>query len=980
MADVKVTKDLARVGVLIFAALGGTAGRVGAAPAAPEAPGTNAAPVVILQCDASAAPWRTRPESFRTIWRYWEAWESEIFKTDSGEIVRADPFRPLAAAKGADGNPTIGPDGKPQVELRKAKRPAGSALPPDGWQQADFDDGAWTRHEGPMLEGWRCLSLVCARGKFEVKDPAAVSGLTLSVGFRGGLVAYLNGKEVGRAYLPEGKLTTETLAEVYPPEAYVAPSGLLLNERTEMSGDYSTFVLTSQAAQRYGKQFKDEEALSRFRLRCRRLEVKIPSSALRKGTNVLALEAHRAPANEIMYKAMANHKEVMRSLAATWGIHILFLGRVAPGLWWNHVGMEDIRLSAAPGATGVVPNIGRPAGFQVWNESVFKRVLPTQYGDPTEMLGPVRIRAVPNGRFAGQLVVGSSDTIRDLKVEVTDLKGARGGAIPASAVEVGYGRWMAYGGWPGKWQYDALDPESPAEVPVLKTPPWNANLSMGGVTGAVQPVWLTVQVPGDARAGTYTGKVTIRADGQKEIQTPLEVRVVSDYVMPDANRFATYMGILESPDSVALQYKAPLWSEEHWRLLDKTFEVLGQVGNRELYVPLITKTMLGNEQSMVRWVKEGDGSYKHDFTVAERYVDLAVKHHWNVSVTCLAVSDGTLGSALWYSGKPRNPPAVTVVDAGSGQVGEMDAPPWGTEQSKAFWKPVVEGMQAILRKRGLEKSMMFGFVVQNQVLPETVGDLKALAPQARWWEYTHWSKKRKGNDAAWQDVGRMSWAYGTPLPVFWDPDEDKPHYAWRNLAPDLYFVAAPRAKGQINVGETGELSIFRLTCESTMLGSHGGHELIPEFRAFCGFGEVGADFWPVLPSPDGRELKRLDSRYVGWGSLSLSDTMQSLMGAGKKAPAHSCRTQMLRESLQEAEARIVVQDALLDESSAAKLGAQAAAFRQLCDDRTRMFFYCTLYFGENGQEFGRVFNQEQWDAQTEKLYQAADAVARMRGR
>jgi hypothetical protein len=920
------------------------------------------------------------PRCCRTIWRYWETWQPEVFKLDSGQIVKADPFRTVIVPKGPDGKSLTGPDGKPVIELKPAKGTEGSPLPPEPWRQADFDDSSWFRHEGPMVEGWRCLSLMCVRGKFEVQDPAKAPELTLSVGFRGGLVAYLNGKEVARAFMPEGKIAPETLAQPYPKEVYVTPAGMLIDERSSMSANYASYVVTSQGAAKipptaWGNNFKDPEVLARFQKRCRRLEVKIPASLLRKGTNVLALEVHRAPANEVMYKAIANHKEVMSMLTASWSVRTLFLGRVAPGLWWNHAALEDIRLSAASTAGGIVPNVDRPKGFQVWNESTFKRVLPTQYGDPNEPLRPVVIRLVPNGAGSGQIVVGSSSAIKDLKVSVTDLKGAGGETIPASAVQACYALWTNYGGfyYGSSGQYDALDSEAPSEVAVMDKAPWDRNQSMGGLTGAVQPVWLIVQAPKTAKAGTYTGTVTVRAAGQKDVQTPLEVRVVSDYVLPDPSRFTTYVGMLESPDSVAMQYKLPLWSEEHWKLLDKAFELLGQVGNREVYIPLITKTMLGNEQSMVKWVKQADGSYKHDFSVAERYLDLAVKHHWNISVTCLGVSDGALGSALWYSGKPRNPPAVTVVDA-AGKIGEMDAPAWGSPQAREFWKPVIDGLQALLQKRGLEKTMMFGFVVQNQVLPETIGDLKALAPQAKWWEYTHWSKKRKGNDANWQDVGRMAWAYGAPLAVFWNPDEDKPHYAWRDLASDVYFIAAPRAKGQISVGATGELSIFRVFCESTLLGSHGGQDLIPEFRSFCGFSMVGADFWPVMPGADGKELKRLDSRYVGWGSLSLTETIQSLLGTGKSAPSSSCRIQMLRESQQEAEARVCVTNALLDSAQAAKLGEQAARFKQLCDERTKLFFYDTLYFGENGQEFGRVFNQEQWDAQTEKLYQAA-AVA-----
>ncbi len=201
------------------------------------------------------------------------------------------------------------------------------------------------------------------------------------------------------------------------------------------------------------------------------------------------------------------------------------------------------------------------------------------------------------------------------------------------------------------------------------------------------------------------------------------------------NQFITYMGLLQSPDSVALEYKVPMWSEEHWKRLDKTFELLGQLGNRELYVALITKTFLGHEHSMVCWVKQADGTCKPDFSIAERYIDLAVKHKWNTSVVGLHLSDGAVGSNFSYGGKPRNPPSVTVVDPATGALSEMEAPKWGTPEAQAFWKPVIEGMRGILAKRGLQQAMMFSFVIQHNILPEAISDLKTVAPDVKWVAY-----------------------------------------------------------------------------------------------------------------------------------------------------------------------------------------------------------------------------------------------------
>ncbi len=52
--------------------------------------------------------------------------------------------------------------------------------------------------------------------RVKVTDPAEVEGLTLELAYRGGVAVFVNGREVGRAHLPEGALDPETLAEPLP--------------------------------------------------------------------------------------------------------------------------------------------------------------------------------------------------------------------------------------------------------------------------------------------------------------------------------------------------------------------------------------------------------------------------------------------------------------------------------------------------------------------------------------------------------------------------------------------------------------------------------------------------------------------------------------------------------------------------------------------------------------------------------------------
>ncbi len=77
------------------------------------------------------------------------------------------------------------------------------------WMKPEFDDRFW--HRGPLtlVPKTALLSRACLRGKFTVTDPAAVKGLWLSATYHGGIIVYVNGKEVHREHVGAGRQLAE---------------------------------------------------------------------------------------------------------------------------------------------------------------------------------------------------------------------------------------------------------------------------------------------------------------------------------------------------------------------------------------------------------------------------------------------------------------------------------------------------------------------------------------------------------------------------------------------------------------------------------------------------------------------------------------------------------------------------------------------------------------------------------------------------
>ena len=883
-----------------------------------------------------------------TIWRYYETWQSDVVRID-GALASVDVYN------GRRKLPASG-SGTPVYAIKKAKRVMGSPFPPGNWRKPEFDDGDWVRHPGPLPNYYRSLALICLRGKFLVDDPARVSELGLSIKFQGGLVAYLNGQEVARGGLPAGRIDNATLADAYPREAFVNAASRPIPTPVEWPG---RIIGAHERFKRvpYGW---DEDRVRRYKLRARTLEVNVPTSALRKGLNVLAIEIHRAPAEPVMFTSLEMSGGNNNNIPSC----------------WNRAACEDLSLTAVAQASAIRPNVAPPQGLQVWNEGVLARLGPMRYGDPGGSIRPIRLVGAKNGAYAGRVAVGRRSGLAGLRATMSGLT-AGGASIPAAAVQVLYEGFAA----------DTLSPTAFTEAaPAKLGARHNGEDEEGGVpiarlgkavadaAGNFQSVWVVVSVPLTAQAGTYAGTLSVQVADEKPVAVPVELKVVGDWVLPDPHDFVTFIGVQESADSVAMQYNVPLWSEEHWKHLDKVYELLAQIGTKDIYLPLVAKTHLANEQSMVRWVKQADGSHKHDFSVLERYLDTAVKHLGKVPVVCLYLHD--YGFRLESAKLPPIVPCVTELDPATGKLGELKPPDWGTPEAQVFWRPVIDGVRAMLARRGLEKSVMFGMAANGWVLRQCCADLKSMYPDIRWVDRSHYYQSTVGDGKVKQPVGLSASVSGV-VGIFYDPDEVGTRYGWRGSGQDRN-INFPRLGNVPGAVFGSYLPTYRLFAE----GSHlSGGARWKSARSSSGAGHIGADFWPVLKDPRGGPPRHMGNRYVFWHSLSISEVIRAILSPGPSGPTATARLQIMRESLQEAEARIFVQNAVLDEETAVKLPAELLRrCKELCDERTQLIRYYSQ-FNEPAvrDDHAKVFSERRWQDLSGKLYQAASDVSAAAG-
>jgi len=821
---------------------------------------------------------------------------------------------------------------------RRSLLAGGSRPPPADWMKPGFDDADWNRVQGPYTTGRQEVGLLCRRAKFRVNDPAAVARLTLELGYRGGVVVYLNGREVLRESLPAGELAEGTPGADYPLGAFLVAEG---ERQSKLLHSWYDRKLTKQFALR-------ERAVG---------PVELPLDALRKGVNVLAIASHssRYPA-ECMKLGVGEFAAV--------GLTKLFL-----------------RAGAKPGA--IVPAVTRPAGVQVWNAEITEEVHELSYGDPCEALGPIRIAAVGNGRFSGQVVLSSTDEIAGLSCKVGSLT-AGGASIPASSVQVRFGQptkpmryivGSVYGGPTGVApgvrfrRFDALAdapprtvlPHAPAER--LRTDvrrEWG--LPDKPVAAAIVPIWVTVSVPAGAKAGTYKGTLAISAAGLATRAVPIELEVFG-WSLPDVADYVSQFSVYQSPDTLAAYYKTPLWSERHWELIDRSVRLIGEASNHTIIIPLLSKEQVGNEQSYIRWIKRPDGSFDYDTSVMDKYLDVYLKHHdpRRIQAVCMIV----WGNAGVARGNPyqkdkyderglpkrtRGKFTVTLLDRATGAAEDMVVPAVGTDEYEAFWRPVLGKAREALRRRKLAEKMLLGMPADPHPVVAAVKAFHNILPDVGWYTGNHPGATKMRyhltDRTKTVPVIHAERVYTGPLP---DPAR-KRQFGWRRKQMALAFNRY--GFGPLCLYPNPSVWAFRMLMEADLASGHRGA------------GRIGADYWqmPGVKSRSGG-AGTFYARYPdsAIGQTGMAANCADLLGAAPDGPVTTARFENVREGIQNAEAVISIQKALLAERVTGELARRCW---KALDERVNAMRTYTMGIGRAG-----------WQQRDRRLYQAAADVA-----
>jgi len=225
-------------------------------------------------------------------------------------------------------------------------------------------------------------------------------------------------------------------------------------------------------------------------------------------------------------------------------------------------------------------------------------------------------------RVQAQLVLWTAAGARQVRVRTADLKSDKGDVLGAAALRARFVRYVLAD---GKLVGDVLDDETRLDLPAHST----------------RPVWVSVDVPADARPGVYSGRVEVLTQGQPALPFDLKLEVLP-LTLPPPAQWKFRLDLWQNPYAVARYHHVQPWSEEHLKLLEPHLRLLAEAGQKCVTTSIIHRPW-GTQtydpyDSMVEWTRKADGAFAYDYSHFDQYVELAMRCGITDSISCYTVA------------------------------------------------------------------------------------------------------------------------------------------------------------------------------------------------------------------------------------------------------------------------------------------------------------------------------------------------------
>ena len=238
-------------------------------------------------------------------------------------------------------------------------------------------------------------------------------------------------------------------------------------------------------------------------------------------------------------------------------------------------------------------------------------------------------------KASAQILLWTSKDLEGVECEISDFK-AKGAKLPSSIAEARFVRYTIA---------DKVDPSCrcgrPNAHPAILQADMLDNIeSMDVEANTTRPIWITVAIPQNAKAGLYKAKVKISHCGLGSVTLPLEVEVV-DQVLAQPSEWSFHLDLWQHPSAVARAAGVEVWSDEHFEIMRPLMKMLADAGQK-----VITATLnrdpwryqcFDDYEAMIYWYRYDNDVWKYDYTIFDKWVEFMMSLGIDKQINCYSM-------------------------------------------------------------------------------------------------------------------------------------------------------------------------------------------------------------------------------------------------------------------------------------------------------------------------------------------------------
>lgn len=241
--------------------------------------------------------------------------------------------------------------------------------------------------------------------------------------------------------------------------------------------------------------------------------------------------------------------------------------------------------------------------------------------DLTDAQKTQKLTAWRGETVSSQILLWSASNVNHIEVEIEKFKTSDGVVFPTVNISSHFVRYVMTDEFAGGCGHRKPEDFSSALAPDMLD-----NIECIDLEAkTVRPVWITVNVPSNIKAGLYEGKIKFKSDKHHTKTLNLQLDVLQN-ILPPPSDWTYHLDLWQHPSAVARVDSLEMWSDEHFEHLKPVMQMLADAGQKVITTnvnkdPWNVQTY-DPYADMIIWTKDKKGNWSYDYTNFDKWVQL----------------------------------------------------------------------------------------------------------------------------------------------------------------------------------------------------------------------------------------------------------------------------------------------------------------------------------------------------------------------